>query len=304
VKTMCVAHLVRASNGPEPLRRFLASYRRHAAGVPHRLLIIFKGFRGRTPGPEYESVLGEVPHERLFLRDFGFDIRPYFVAARKTRFDFYCFLNSFSVILDDGWLAKLAKHMGDEARDLVGATGSWISHQTVMLNDPDVGKYLQVGARKVRLPPLLSSVARVKWLGDARRHFEPFPNAHMRTTCFLVSRHSFLECAPGQLLLKIDALKFESGRSGLSARFKASGGRLLVVGRDGKCYPEREWAASNTFWHRDQENLLVADNQTSMYHSGDAATRARLSALAWGNEARPSAPAAPGRAPARNGATR
>ena len=42
-----VVHLVRAGNQPELLERFLASYRRHPAGHPHRLVIVCKGFASR-----------------------------------------------------------------------------------------------------------------------------------------------------------------------------------------------------------------------------------------------------------------
>ena len=34
---ICVIHLVRASNGIEPLKRFLTSYRSHTTGLEHDL---------------------------------------------------------------------------------------------------------------------------------------------------------------------------------------------------------------------------------------------------------------------------
>ena len=44
---------------------------------------------------------------------------------------------------------------------------------------------------------------------------------------------------------------------------------------------------SNTFWQSNQENLLVADNQTETYRAADPAGRAELSHYAWGELARP-----------------
>ena len=60
-------------------------------------------------------------------------------------------------------------------------------------------------------------------------------------------------------------------------------GRLvLVVGRDGKAYDMQDWHRSNTFWRRNQENLLVGDNQTSSYERMNDEERAMYSAIAWG----------------------
>ncbi len=80
---ICVVHLVRKKNGIEPFRRFLSSYLSHHAGVDHDLLIIYKGFCREAEAEPYEQLLKDVPHSNLWLADFGFDLRPYFVAAEK-----------------------------------------------------------------------------------------------------------------------------------------------------------------------------------------------------------------------------
>ncbi len=289
MKTLCVAHLVRARNGPDAFRRFLASYLRHGAGAPHRLLVIFKGFRGRGALLEYDRLLADVPHDRIHVRDYGYDIRAYVVAARQTRFDLYCFLNSFSVILEKGWLAKLAYYARGDGSDLVGATGSWVSHLTLAVDNPDFGRYVPLGGGRIELPRALAGVARRALLGYMEKHFDAYPNHHIRTNCFLVARDLLLESAPTRLLSKIDVYKFESGRSGLSCRFKARNRPLLVIGRDGNSYAQDAWPASNTCWQGDQENLLVADNQTMRYQAADLATRGALSRLAWSDMARPPA---------------
>jgi len=77
---ICVVHLVRAKNGLEPFRRFLESYSQKHAGIDHDLLIIYKGFSSTQGTEEYEKLSSAYPHQKLFLRDFGFDIRPYLTA--------------------------------------------------------------------------------------------------------------------------------------------------------------------------------------------------------------------------------
>jgi hypothetical protein len=46
-----------------------------------------------------------------------------------------------------------------------------------------------------------------------------------------------------------------------------------------------QWHLSDTFWRRNQENLLVADNQTRKYESSDSPSREIYSLLAWGHAA-------------------
>ena len=86
-----VVHLVRAANGVEPFRAFLKSYRRYPAGVPHTLVLTFKGFGGDLP-EEYEAELIATPHQRHFVPDIGFDVDLYFSLVRDTEFETFCFL--------------------------------------------------------------------------------------------------------------------------------------------------------------------------------------------------------------------
>ena len=101
---ICVVHLVRKKNGMEPFRLFLESYLKYPAGVDHDLLILYKGFYRKADISPFEELLKDVPHSFLMVADFGFDLRPYFVAAEKHDSKYFCFLNSFSVVLDKDWL--------------------------------------------------------------------------------------------------------------------------------------------------------------------------------------------------------
>jgi hypothetical protein len=74
-----------------------------------------------------------------------------------------------------------------------------------------------------------------------------------------------------------------------------------VVARDGACYNHPDWSASATFWQGDQQNLLVADNQTRSYANGGLDRRRLLAAFAWGPDAAPSPPADAKRMPSPTG---
>jgi hypothetical protein len=129
--------------------------------------------------------------------------------------------------------------------------------------------------------------------------FEPFPTFHIRTNAFLISRESIRKMRPCNILTKWDAYKFESGKSSLTSRVLATGREVLVVGRDGRGYARDRWHESNTFWQRDQANLMVADNQTNDYLYGSAKKRDFLSHFAWCEKADPfliNAVSEPGRA--------
>jgi hypothetical protein len=120
-----------------------------------------------------------------------------------------------------------------------------------------------------------------------RGKFEPFPNYHLRTNCFLLPRDVALQIRIDPLRKKFDAYEFESGSQGFTRQILKMGKPVLVVARDGKAYGMQEWHLSNTFWRRNQENLIVADNQTRKYDACDREERAVYSAYAWGRLADP-----------------
>ncbi len=80
----------------------------------------------------------------------------------------------------------------------------------------------------------------------------------------------------------MDAYKFESGKKGLTRQVLGLGNEVLVVGKDGVGYKMESWNRSNTFWQADQENLMVADNQTNAYQNGTQEHREFLAFTAWG----------------------
>lgn len=273
---ICVVHLVRKKNGIEPFRNFLESYLNHPAGVEHELLILFKGFSGKADIGPFEKLLKNVPHTFLILSDYGFDLRPYFVAAEKSDCRYLCFLNSFSLIQADGWLLNLYRHITKPGVGLVGATGSWGSMCPGRLS---IKKTLPLWKKLLR--PLVWRAIRGYFL----LYFEPFPNCHIRTNGFMVSRDTMLKIRRGPLLTKMHAYRLESGKNSITRQIESMGLKTIVVGRDGVGYDSHEWDVSNTFWRQTQSNLLISDNQTRKYDAGDGERQASWESFAWGRVA-------------------
>ena len=273
--SICVVHLVRALNGVVPFKEFIRSYTQFRAGLKHDLLLIFKGFRENSILSDYRELLNGIDYKSMFIRDWGYDIRPYIMAVKKFDCRYFCFLNSFSTILDHDWLYKMYLHVSNERVGLVGATGSYQSVYTDSLRMNDVQKP-RLFYNKIR-GSLRSRIYQLR--------FEPFPNYHIRTNAFMVSRDVILKIRCGRILRKLDSLRFESGKDSLTRQIINMGLRVLVVGRDGKSYKKEEWFNSNTFYQGKQENLLVADNKTRLYLESDEEKRILLSNMVWGNNA-------------------
>jgi hypothetical protein len=266
---ICVIHLIRACNGIEPLQNFLISYKNHPTGLKHDLFFILKGFSENEITSEMESLLNQHNHERMSVPDEGYDIDSYIAAARVLKNKFLCFFNSFSEILEDKWLEKFYLHVSSKRCGMVSATGSFESLYTTSLS----------AGRRVPLYPWVRRILALK----LKRQFLPFPNPHLRTNGFCISRELFLDVTCGYTIKdKIDTFLFESGRDGISRRIASRGLDLIVVGRDGRGFLLNEWAASGTFRQGEQENLLIADNQTRMFIEASNSLRITLSQNAWG----------------------
>jgi hypothetical protein len=263
---ICVIHLVRSCNGIEPLRRFLTSYKNHPAGLKHDLMFILKGFEKDEISLEIDSLLNSFNHLRINVPDEGYDIGSYITAAQLLENKFLCFFNSFSEILDDNWLEKLSRNLSSKGCGMVSATGSWESTYTSSCSVK----------RKLSLTYWIERFYK-------KRFFLPFPNPHLRTNGFLISRDLFLDVTQYHKIKdKIDALCFESGKDSISRRIESRGLNLVVVGRDGHGFFRDEWSKSGTFRTGEQENLLVADNQTRTFTDSDINMRILLSEYAWG----------------------
>lgn len=282
---IAVVHLVREQNGGGPVARFITSYRAEPAGIEHELVVAFKGFRDCRPGVAYREILGGVEYRPIFLPDAGLDIGSYFAAARVLKASFLCFLNSYSTVIAPGWLEKLFLHACRASVGLVGASGSYESVASrVAASAPSPAGRWYLAPRR-----FLGRCRFRLTRGLAERQYALFPNPHIRTNGFLIRRELMLDLAVPRIRSKADALRFESGRDGLTRQVLGRGLDALVVGADGRAYGVGDWYESRTFRSGDQENLLIADNRTEQYANADPTTRRVLAEYAWGLREAPSA---------------
>jgi hypothetical protein len=249
---LCLVHLSWVPYGLGPAERFLASYREHEAGADHRLLVVFAGPEGEDRSAAHE-VFAAVEHERLDLK-LGMDLDHYRTAVDRFPADRYCFVNTVSVVLADGWLGHLDRALSAPGVGLVGTTGSYESPNAVR---PGPLRRLRPG-------------------------HEPFPNPHLRTNGFALRRETILELDWPTGLGKLQTVALEGGSRSLTRQVRERGLETMVVGRDGTAYPPDRWRQSHTFRTGEQENLLLSDNRTRHYQEGGALTRRGLAWLAWG----------------------
>jgi hypothetical protein len=306
MKELCVVHLVRFHNGVEPFRRFLESYRKNSGGIDHDLLIIFKGFNHPTDIKEYECLLDYLQYSKLELSDEGFDITAYFKAVRHyaDQYSYFCFLNSFSVIQDSQWLRKLYDNILLPGVGLVGASGSWNSNHSNACNwflsigggvsylrhkkyikpaENQLGKFSKIRMLVILFDKIITGICEVPDHVSELIYFDAFPNYHIRTNAFMISGEFMMTLECPKIKTKFNAYRFENGKKGLTKQVIEMGKKVVVVGRDGVGYEKETWNISKTFWRYNQENLLVADNQTQDYQDGTKERREFLSSIAWGH---------------------
>lgn len=99
----------------------------------HELVLAFKGFPSREHAEPYLKDACGLNAEVLFFADTGFDLGVYFAAAARLRRERYCFLNSFSEPLLEGWLTRLDAALELDDVGIVGASGSWNSSRSWIL---------------------------------------------------------------------------------------------------------------------------------------------------------------------------
>ncbi len=314
----CLVHLVRESNGLRWFRAFAEALRAHPPGVDCELVLAMKGFTSRAQAAPYLEEVAELAPEALFFPDRGFEMGVYLPLAARLRRDRYCFVNSHGRPLVDGWLAKLDAALARPEVGQVGATGSWASmHSWVMgmLGLPNAYRglfptrqvvreltmeiqreaaCLGIGSDLNRSRPGVSAARlRLRSVPRVPRElveFGPFPACHLRTNAFMISHAALRELHLPAVRSKMDAYVLESGRQSITAQLERIGLCSLVVDRTGAVHLPERWDRSRTLWQGEQEQLLVADNQTLCYTAGTFPRRSLLSTLAWGVSADPCLP--------------
>jgi hypothetical protein len=314
----CLVHLVRERNGLSWFRAFADALRAHPPGVECELVLAMKGFSSRAQAAPYLEEVADLAPKPIFFPDRGFDLDMDFEVAARLRRDRYCFINSHGRPLVDGWLAKLDAALAQPGVGQVGATGSWASVHSWVMNTaglPNAYRGLFPARQVLREQTMeiqreAASLGIGSDLNSARStvsttrlrlrsvprvprelfEFEPFPARHLRTNTFLISHAALRELRLFSVRNKMDIYVLESGRQSITAQLERIGLRSLVVDRAGAVYGPEQWYRSHTLWQGEQEGLLVADNQTLCYTVGPFARRNLLSTLAWGVSADPCPP--------------
>lgn len=295
-----VVHLVWGPAGRDPFEAFLSTYERHDAGVEHDLVLLYNGFDGPDELSAYRRRASRLGAQEIVLPARSLDLPAYLAAARELSHERLCFMNSYSEILAPGWLGLLDAALQDRRAGAAAATGSWgsqLSYELFQLGAP--GAYARAFrsrrvAREVMYelagtPPAGAVRA---WLytllmaGLRSRTMGLFPVPHLRTNAFLVDRELFCSLRTGPVVTKRHAYRLESGRRSITVQLRACGLTPVVVDRTGAARGPDEWHSADVYAQSDQEDLIVADNQTRLYAGATTRQREVLSAFAWGSQAR------------------
>ena len=258
--------------GLDAVDSFVETWNKHPPSCAHRLYFLAKGWPDAQQRDRLRSRAEQCAATVLDVSDDGYDWGAYFEALPYVNAEWVCLMNSHSRPQAAGWLYMLLNAATSDGHGLAGATGSWESpHWKYSSADP-IRTYIWQWLRSVK--------NRSRW-----RHFNVFPNPHLRSTGLLLRRtllQSFADLHQPPRG-KFQALLLESGQDGLSRFAQRHGCRLMVVGRDGRSLASGDWPSSGTFRSRDQGNLLISDNRTRDYAAADHHGRAYLKKLAWGN---------------------
>lgn len=260
-----------ADGGIDTTNGFLQSYKQYAAGIPHHLIVLTKGWEDQGLSRSIDEKVRSIGGETLSLPDDGFDLGAYFRAIPIIKQTYVCFLNTHSCIIADEWLAKLYQAALQPGVGAAGSSGSWQSH-------------LDTELMRWRRENLVYKLRHLGRIVKVAVKYDTFPNAALRTNAFVMTRDLFADFAKTHSIPRKRDLvgPLESGRKGLTAYLAKRGLQVVVVGKDGKAYSAPDWVESQTFAVPGQPNLLVSDNRTRIYDAADPATRVRLERLVWG----------------------
>ena len=255
--------------GVEAARQFVDSYKTYGGGMPHDFHVLYKSYQDEEALTPFRALFRDVPHHERLLPDAVLDIDAYLKTARLVTTPYVCNLNTASVVQDADWLRKLYDCACLPDVGVAGATGSWADRRW------DGG-----GRDAYRLwRHYAKQRAAALWLN---RMYAPFPNPHVRSNAFMISRERLLALKCPAIRSKHDAWNFEHGKNSMTRQLQKQKLRTLLVGRDGQRYDVQDWPRSGTYCSLDQDNLLVADNRTRLYAAASAQDRGLMRRAAWG----------------------
>ena len=265
--------------GTEFLSKFIESYKKHPSGFNHKLYIILNGVGiSDSKSKFYDLIQNNLPDAEVLELDNGQDIDAYFYAAAKVKSDILFFLNSFSEFQTADWLNKYMTAF-DKSIGLLGTTASCQSlYSTALLETKKTLNNFRSLFQIRNLKMLLKAL--FYW----RLLFSAFPNPHIRTTGWMIRRNDMMKVAKKDMKRKFNAYLFESGKNSLTNQIIRLGYEVAIIGKNGNVYTMEKWRESNTFWMQNQENVMITDNQTALYHNAEPSYKRYLNLLAWGDQ--------------------
>jgi hypothetical protein len=250
-------YLLWAPLGEAPVRAFADAYRANDPGIEHELVVAACGATSEHPLEPLLKILEPLGASIELFEGPRIDLRTHReLVDRRPQAEEFVFANSYARPLAPGWLKLVIEALREPAVGIVGAGGTFETR--VMTTKHHLG---------------------FLFLPTNRR----FPNPHIRTSCFAMTRDAIESINWRDVRTKSDAWSLESGRRGISAQLERQGLRSLVVGRDGRTFESSAWRESATFRASEGRNLLIADLRTDDYANADPAERARLETAAWGS---------------------
>jgi hypothetical protein len=255
---VALCYLIRGKDaGLKKAYDFIEAYDRHPCKISHGIYFLLKGFDD-IDDSVIKNLITKIskPNSKIiYLPDDGYDIGAYFHASKIVNEEYICFLNTHSKPIHEGWLDLLYSATKLNDFGAAGCTGSW------------EGKIRKLTIKRFFFHPrssvlmLLTNIFRII-------RFQTYPNPHLRTNGFLISKKIFSDFIRISKFPrnKWDAYVLEHGRRGLSNFIlKVCNKNLYVINSDGVTFPPSRWNISQTFWHGDQKKLLVSDNRTDQY---------------------------------------
>jgi hypothetical protein len=207
--------------------------------------VIFKGIEKKSLNRAKE-IFSNLEYQPIYLNDNSLDIGAYVEVSSLISDDIVVYLNTSSEILIPNWLNLIVSNLSKPNVGLVGCTGSFES------------------------------------LSLFSAQFPKFPNAHVRTNAFAISRNLFREVTSNlSIESKMDAWLFESGDNSLTRKIRSMGLSCLIAGRNGKGYGTASWGKSGVFRSLNQGNLIIADNQTRGYASASVINQLKMTINTW-----------------------
>lgn len=245
--SIAVVYLARITSDADEqaARKFVSSYELNSSGLNHNLVVIFKGIEKKSLNRARE-IFSNLEYQPIYLNDNSLDIGAYIEVSSLISEDIVVYLNTNSEILVPNWLKLIVRNFTKPNVGLVGCTGSFES------------------------------------LSLFSAQFPKFPNAHVRTNAFAISRNLFREITSEvNIQSKMDAWLFESGENSLTCKIRRMGLSCLIAGRNGKGYGTASWGKSGVFRSLNQGNLIIADNQTRGYASASLINKLKMTINTW-----------------------